>query len=158
GGTWDGGQAGVAHGKLQNAGTGLTYVFTEHFFIDTNAGYTRQNAGAQSPDLALGDYGANVLKIPGTNSNGSFLNGGIPFMSFANNAFTGLGNAVAGSPFLFRDNQVTGNANATYIHGTHTFRFGGEYFHGGINHFQPPTVAGHGEFIFNGGSTAQFGT
>lgn len=157
GGTWDGGQAGVASGRLQNVGVGLTHVFTDRFFVDVNAGYTRQRNGAQSPDLALGDYGANVLKIPGTNSNGSYLNGGIPYMNFSNTAFTGMGNAVAGSPFLFRDNQVTGNANATYIRSAHTFRFGGEYFHAGINHFQPPTVSGHGEFIFNGGSTAQFG-
>ena len=157
GATWDGGQAGVAHGKLQNAGAGLTHVFTDHWFVDVNAGYTRQNNGAQSPDLALGDYGANVLKIPGTNGNGTFLNGGIPFMSFGG-VFTGLGNAVAGSPFQFRDNQVTGNANATYLHGVHTIRFGGEYFHAAINHFQPPVISGRGEFIFNGGATAQFGT
>lgn len=158
GGTWDGGQAGVAHGKLQNAGAGLTHVITDSFFVDVNVGYTRQNSGAQSPDLALGDYGANTLGIPGTNDNGSYLNGGIPYMNFANTAYTGLGNAVAGSPFLFRDNQVTGNANATYIRGLHTIRFGGEYFHAGINHFQPPTVSGHGEFIFNGGATAAYGS
>jgi hypothetical protein len=162
GGTWDGGQAGLTHGKLQNVGAGFTHVFTSHFFMDANAGYTRQNTGAQSADLALGDYGYSVLGIPGTNNNlipssaMTHLNGGIPYMNVT--GFTGLGNAVAGSPLLFRDNQVTGNANATYLRGPHTIRFGGEYYHAGINHFQPPTVAGHGEFIFNGGATAQYAT
>jgi len=157
GGTWDGGQAGAAHGKIQNAGTGITYIFTPKFFIDGNAGWTRQNVGAQSPDLALGDYGLNTLKIPGTNGNGnpSSLDGGIPYMNIT--GFTGLGNTNTGSPFLFRDNQITGNLNATYVRSLHTFRLGGEYFHAGINHFQPPSIP-RGEFTFNGDATAAFGT
>jgi len=154
GGTWDGGQPGAATGLLQNVGLNGTHLFTPHLLIDANAGYTRQRIGAQSPDLALGDYGTQVLKIPNTNNNGQFLYGGIPYMNIAN--FNGLGNTSSGSPFLFRDNQYTGNANLSYTRGTHAYRFGGEYVHASINHFQPAGLA-RGQFTFNGGLTTVSG-
>jgi hypothetical protein len=154
GGTWDGGQPGAATGLLQNVGLNATHLFTTHLLIDASAGYTRQRIGAQSPDIALGDYGVNVLKIPGTNNNGETLYGGIPYMSIAN--FTGLGNTNSGSPFLFRDNQYTANSNLSYTHGVHSYRFGGEYVHAAINHFQPNGIP-RGEFVFNGGLTTILG-
>ncbi|MGI4829729.1 MAG: carboxypeptidase regulatory-like domain-containing protein [Janthinobacterium lividum] len=151
GGTWDGGQPGLATGLLQNLGLGATHVFTPHLLLDANAGYTRQRIGAQSADLALGDFGTQVLKIPGTNNNGQTLYGGIPYFSI--NGYNGLGNTNSGSPFLFRDNQYTGNVNLSYTRSVHAFRVGGEYVHAAINHFQPSGIP-RGQFTFNGGLTA----
>ena len=108
GGTFDGGQPGVATGRIQNVGLGFTHAFTPHFSTDWNGGYTRQSLGAQAGDIGLGDYGVNVLGIPGTNFNGLPLYGGIPAFYFT--TYAGLGNADTGSPFTFRDNQYTGNA------------------------------------------------
>ncbi|NUQ27326.1 MAG: TonB-dependent receptor [Acidobacteriaceae bacterium] len=153
GGTYDGGQPGNATGRTQNIGLGLTHAFTPNFAMDANAGYTRQRLGAQSDDVALGDYGTSTLNIPGSNYNGQTLYGGLPAFYFT--TYASLGNANTGSPFVFRDNQYTGNANATWVKGKHAIRFGGEYLHAAINHFQPGTGSfstPRGSFIFSGGA------
>ena len=158
GGTFDGGQPGAATGLIQNVGLGATHALTSHFLVDVNAGYTRQRLVATAADLSLGDYGANQLGIPGTNNNGQYLYGGIP--GFYLSTYANLGNANTGSPFTFRDNQYTGNANATYVKGNHSIRFGGEYIHGAINHVQPgnsPYSTPRGGFYFSGGVTTGTG-
>ena len=158
--TYDGGQPGASTGLIQNVGLGATYALTPHFLMDVSAGYTRQRLMATAPDLSLGDYGANQLGIPGTNNNGLSLYGGIPAFDFV--TYTSLGNSNSGSPFTFRDNQYTGNANATYVKGTHSIRFGGEYIHAAINHVQPGNSTlnvPRGGFLFSGGvTTAPGGT
>lgn len=156
GGTYDGGQPGAATGRIQNIGLGLTHAITPHFTMDANGGYTRQTLGATAGDISLGDYGVNTLKIPGTNFNGLPLYGGIPGFYFT--TYAGLGNANTGSPFTFRDNQYTGNANATWVRGLHSIRFGGEYLHAAINHVQPGSGTQNtprGSFVFTGGASAQ---
>ena len=97
----------------------------------------------------------NTLKIPGTNYNGLPLYGGIPGFYFT--SYAGLGNANTGSPFNFRDNQYTSNANASWTRGNHSVRFGGEYLHAAINHIQPGSgsyATARGSFVFSGGATA----
>lgn len=158
GGTFDGGQPGAATGRIQNVGLGFTHSFTSHFSTDWNGGYTRQGLGAQAGDIGLGDYGVNALGIPGTNFNGLPLYGGIPGFYFT--TYASLGNANTGSPFTFRDNQYTGNANASWVHGPHAIRFGGEYLHAAINHIQPGSgsqATPRGSFVFNGGATTLSG-
>ncbi|HEY1214400.1 MAG TPA: TonB-dependent receptor, partial [Bryobacteraceae bacterium] len=55
----------------------------------------------------------------------------------------------------FRDNQESGNVNATYLSGKHSFRFGGEYTHFALNHFQPQGTYGpRGGFQFTGAVTS----
>lgn len=157
GGTWDGGQPGAATGLLQNIGLGFTHAFSSRLLLDTSAGYTRQRIGAEADDLKLGNYGVDVLKIPNANNGSDRLYGGIPAMFFSG-FYGSIGNPNTGSPFLFRDNQYTGNANLTWIRGTHSFRFGGEYVHAAVNHFQPGSGTGttpRGGFTFTGGATAQ---
>ena len=158
GGAWDAGQPGKATGRLQNVGGGFTHTFSPYTLLDGNFGYTRQRIGAQADDLSLGNYGTDVLNIPGTN-NGSDPNyGGIPAFLFSSGGFSGLGNTSTGSPFLFRDNQYTGNLNFSWTKGTHAMRFGGEYIHAALNHFQPggggATITPRGAFQFTGGATA----
>jgi hypothetical protein len=158
GGTFDGGQPGVATGKIQNIGLGATHAFTPHLALDANAGYTRQSLGAQASDISLGDYGTNQLQIPGTNYNGQQLYGGIPAFFFT--TYAALGNSNTGNPFTFRDNQYTGNVNATWSPGVHSIRFGGEYLHAAINHIQPGSgtqTTPRGTFVFTGGASAPSG-
>ncbi|SNT36585.1 TonB-dependent Receptor Plug Domain [Granulicella rosea] len=154
GGTFDGGQPGAATGRIQNIGLGATHAFTARLFMDANAGYTRQRLLAQAGDISLGDYGTGALGIPGTNYNGQSSYAGLPGFYFT--TYASLGNANTGSPFLFRDNQYTGNVNLTWVLGKHSLRFGGEYLHAAINHFQPGTgsyATGRGSFQFTGGAT-----
>jgi hypothetical protein len=156
GGTWDGGQPGTGPGLVQMAVINGTHTFTPHLLLDGDFGFTRLRVGAQAPDLALGDYGTNVLGIPGTNYNGQYLYGGIPAFTFV--SYAGLGNTTASNPFLFRDNQYAGNLNLSYIRAHHAARFGGEYIHAAINHFQPQQGSPRGTFNFAGSVASASGT
>jgi len=154
--TADGGQPGDVGGRGMNAGLGMSHVFTSNLVIDADFGFTRLNTYAQSTlDVAVGDYGLNTLKIPGTN--GSGLNYvGIPGF-YLGTPFTGIGNNQGANPFQFRDNQFTGDVNMSWIKGKHAVKFGYTYYHFDLNHFQP-TSGGQpntprGGFTFQGGMT-----
>ena len=161
----DGGQVGNIGGRGQNAGLGFSHVITPNLVIDADGGWTRLLTYAQSTlDLAVGDYGLNTLKIPGTNGTGLNYDG-IPGFYFGptngtnslTTAFTGLGNNQGANPFEFRDNQFTGDINISWVKSKHSFKFGYTYYHFDLNHFQP-TSGGQpntprGGFTFQGGMT-----
>jgi hypothetical protein len=157
GGTYDGGQPGAAAGRMQNVGLGMSHVFSPRLVVDADFGYTRQRTGAQSTlDLSLGDYGTGVLGIPGTNGpagNTDYV--GQP--GFAFSGFNSLGNPNGSNPFLFRDNQFTGDVNLSWVKGKHSTKYGFTYFHFDLNHFQPTSGGGvsfpRGGFQFQGGMT-----
>ena len=160
--TVDGGQPGAAAGRAQNVGLGMSHVFSPSLVIDADFGYTRQVTGAQSTiDLQVGDYGTSVLGIPGTNGIGpNYV--GIPAFDFytqgsTTNTFSGLGNVQGASPFLFRDNQFTGDVNLSWVKGRHSTKYGFTYYHFDLNHFQPTSGGGinsvRGGFEFAGGMT-----
>ena len=152
GGTWDGGQPGAAAITVQSIALGGTHTFSPTMVMDGNVGFTRQHLGAQAPDVN-NTYGLTTLGIPGTNTGP--LEGGIPYFDVS--GFAPFGNSNSGSPFLFRDNTYVGNLNFSWMKGTHALRFGWDYTHSQINHFQPqagslPTV--RGTFVFNGALTS----
>ncbi len=121
--------------------------------VDGNAGYTRQNIGANG-DPEDGNFGLDVLKIPGTNGVGPNY-AGIP--SFQVTGISNLGNASTGSPFQFRDNQYTTGLNLSKVKGAHSLRFGFEYDKAALNHFQPQGGTfgtRRGTFGFDGTLTA----
>ncbi len=122
-----------AGGRVQTTAAGFTYTISPTFLVDANAGYTRQNIGANG-DEYQGDYGLDVLHIPGTNGIGPNYMGqpGFQVTGIAN-----MGNTNTGSPFLFRDNQYTSVINLSKIKGPHSLRFGFEYDKYALNHFQP---------------------
>ena len=168
GGTFDGGQPGAASGRIQNVGLGATHVFSPSLVLDADFGYTRQRTGAQSTvDLMAGYYGLDTLMIPGTNGVGTNYIGQptFAFGTVANNGsstgFSSLGNSNGANPFLFRDNQFTGDVNLSWTKATHSMKFGFTYYHFDLNHFQPTSGGGvsspRGGFQFQGGMTQQFG-
>jgi hypothetical protein len=153
--TADGGQPGNVGGRGQNAGLGMSHVFSPNLVLDADGGWTRLLTFAQSTlDVAVGDYGLNTLKIPGTNGVGlNYV--GIP--GFYLTTFTGIGNNQGANPFEFRDNQFTGDVNLSWLHGHHAVKTGYTYYHFDLNHFQP-TSGGQpntprGGFTFQGGMT-----
>jgi len=133
GDAFNGGNPGHAGGRVQVSAAGLTYSFTPTLLLDGNIGYTRQHIGANG-DPQDGDYGTDVLHIPGTNGVGPNYEG-IPGFQIA--GFANVGNTNTGSPFEFRDNQYTSNVNVTKIKGAHNIRVGWEYDKYALNHFQP---------------------
>src|SRR5829696_4137131 len=151
----NGGQLGDAPGRVQVAGVGGTYTFSGSLFLDANFGYTRQKLGAQGPDVVSGvNFGLDVLKIPGTNGPDA-LQAGIPFFNVSN--WANIGNSNTGNPFIFRDNQYVGSSNLSWLRGSHSFRFGGDFQNQQLNHFQPQGgtfQTARGTFQFSGTSTA----
>jgi TonB dependent receptor len=156
GDVFGGGQPGVAGGRGQTTAASFTYTISPTLLLGGNVGYTRQHIGANG-DENLGDYGLNVLKIPGTNGVGPDY-AGMP--GFQVTGIANFGNTNSGSPFLFRDNQYTTTFNLGKVSGSHNLRFGFEYEHYAINHFQPQAgsfttpVTARGTFGFNGFLTA----
>lgn len=153
GDAFNGGNAGHAGGRVQTTAAGFTYTFSPTLLMDGNVGYTRQNIGANG-DPQDGDYGLNVLKIPGTNGVGPNYYG-IP--SFQVTGENNMGNAGTGSPFQFRDNQYTTSINLGKTKGSHSLRFGFEYDKYALNHFQPQGGTfgtARGTFGFDGTLTA----
>jgi len=147
-----GGQLGNSFSRIQVVGLGGTYSFTPNLLLDVNGGFTRQRINAESTDIGS-SFGLDTLQIPGTNGPDR-LQGGIPAFQF--NTFSNLGNPNTGNPFLFRDNQYVGNANMSWIRGKHQFRFGIEYNHTQLNHFQPQGGSfqtARGSFRFTGAAT-----
>ena len=148
--TWDGGQPGTAPGTVQNIGLGLTHTFTPNFLVDANAGFVRLNLSAHAPDYGQ-NQGLDLLGIPGTNGSTAFQSGLPGFI--LNNGLASVGNYIQSNPFNFRDMQYVGNVNATYVHGRHTMRFGGEYTHSAINQLQTNNAGPRGQFTFSGAVT-----
>jgi carboxypeptidase family protein len=154
----DGGQPGDVGGRGQNAGLGFSHVFNQNLVLDADGGWTRLLTFAQSTlDIALGDYGVNTLKIPGTNQGGGQGLNYVGQPGFYLTTFTGIGNDNGSNPFEFRDNQFTGDVNLSWLHGHHAVKVGYTYYHFDLNHFQPtsggqPNVP-RGGFFFQGGMT-----
>jgi hypothetical protein len=151
----DGGQQGNSTPRVYVVGLGATHAFTPNLLLDVNAGYTRLHLKSTNVDIGT-PFGLDTLKIPGTNDAGlgetNQLYWGQPAFTF--NTFAPLGNTAASNPFEFRDNQILGNANLTWVKGRHQFRVGFEDDHTGINHFQPQgTATPRGSFGFTGVST-----
>jgi hypothetical protein len=157
GGATGGGQVGQAPSRIQNIGLGLTRSITPMLQLDLNFGYTRQRLGAEhAPDLDLGNYGSEVLGIPGANGNNRLAQGTPAFLI---NLWNPIGNSNTGNPFKFRDNQYVVNANLGWMKGRHNFRAGIEHTRSGINHFQPQGgtfQTPRGSFRFTGNVTALY--
>jgi hypothetical protein len=153
GDAFNGGNPGHAGGRVQVTAAGFTYAMSPTLLFDGNVGYTRQNIGANG-DPQDGDYGLNVLHIPGTNGVGPNYEG-IP--GFQITGVANIGNTNTGSPFQFRDNQYTTNINVAKVKGAHQIRAGFEYDHAALNHFQPQGGTfgtARGTFGFDGSLTA----
>jgi hypothetical protein len=153
GDAFGGGNPGHAGGRVQTTASGFTYTVSPTLLVDGNVGYTRQNIGANG-DEQNGDYGLNVLKIPGTNGVGpNYM--GVP--GFQVTGVANIGNTNTGSPFQFRDNQYTTAINLSKMKGAHSLRFGFEYDKYALNHFQPQGGTfgtARGTFGFDGTLTA----
>jgi hypothetical protein len=160
GGTYDGGQPGAAEGTIRNVGLGMSHIFTANLVLDADGGYTRQVTGAVDPlDQADGDFGLTTLGIPGTNGVGANY-AGQPQFSFT--GLSSIGNSNGANPFLFRDNQFTGDVNLSWTKGKHATKYGFTYYHFDLNHFQPSGGGGllnpRGAFQFQGGMTVNAAT
>jgi len=147
----DGGQPGNAPSIIQAVGIGGTYAFSQTVFADINVGFSRIGLSTANTDLDQ-NYGLTFLQIPGTNGP-SPLQAGFP--NFQISGLSSLGNPSSPNPQLYHDNTYTTAANVSWIHRTHSIRFGMEFQRYQLNHFQPQNTYGpRGGFTFTGGLTS----
>ena len=136
---------------VQLAGIGHTYTVAPNFLIDGTFGWTRFGQAVLPPDLGT-NFGSDVLGIPGTNGPDPRESGMPPFYIAG---FSPLGNPEGWSPLYRNDQSYTFNTNASWMKGTHDVRFGFDFVHHLMNHWQPELGEGpRGAFYFNPGVTA----
>jgi len=146
-----GGGVGDGHTLVQIAGIGQTYTLSPTFLIDGTLGWTRFGQNVQSPDLGA-NFGRDILGIPGTNGPDP-RESGMPAFNISD--YTTLGNTEGWNPLWRNDQSYTFNANATWMKGVHEIRFGMDFLHHLMNHWQPELGDGpRGAFYFDPGVTA----
>lgn len=147
----DGGLGGC-HTRTQIAGVGQTYTISPTFLVDATLGWQRFGQACQPPDQISGvNFGLDVLGIPGTNGPDPREAGMPAFYT----SWSDMGNPEGWNPAFRNDQSYTFNANASWMKGNHEIRFGFDFRHFLMNHFQPELGDGpRGAFSFGSGVTA----
>ena len=149
---------GNGSGGTYSSTIGATYVFTPTFVMDAYYGYSRQDTTSEQPRLDE-KIGADILGIPGTNGS-KRLEGGWP--RFQITSFATLGINEDYMPYYRGDPQFQYAANFNWTKGTHSVRFGMDFYRQHLNQAQPEAVGGafhgaSGGFQFTGGPTSTRG-
>lgn len=153
-----GGNPGNGSGGTYSSTIGATYVFAPTFVMDAYYGYSRQDTTSEQP-LLEENIGLDFLGIPGTNGKRRF-EGGWP--RFQISSFATLGVNEDYMPYYRRDPQYQYAANFNWTRGTHSVRFGFDFYRQHLNQAQPEAVGGafhgaSGGFNFTGGPTTTRG-
>ena len=146
----DGG-VGDGHTLVQIAGIGQTYTVSPTLVVDGTFGWTRFGQNVEPPDLGT-NFGLDVLGIPGTNGPDP-RESGMPPMYIS--GYSDLGNPEGWNPLYRNDQSFTFNTNASWAKGEHDLRFGFDFLHHSMKHWQPELGYGpRGAFGFDPGVTA----
>jgi len=144
--------------KVYQLTSGQTWTLGPSLLMDTTFGFSRQKQEVLGPDFNAGNFGLDVLGIPGTNGQGSSDQryAGYPQfdISTPGTGFSQLGNRDGWNP-IFRDERTYSIAtNITKVAGQHDFRGGYFLNYLYLDHWQPETGNPRGRFEFNGAVTA----
>jgi hypothetical protein len=148
--------------KVYQATAGQTWTLSPTMLMDTTFGFSRQKQDVYGPDFQAGNYGIDVLGIPGTNDQGIGDQRYAGYPQFET-GFSAVGNRDGWNP-IFRDERTYSLAtNVSKMKGRHDLR--GGYFVNFmfLDHWQPETGNPRGRFDFrgnvtglNGGQTTTF--
>ncbi|HEU4935396.1 MAG TPA: TonB-dependent receptor [Vicinamibacterales bacterium] len=139
--------------KVYQATGGTTWTLGPTLIMDTTFGFSRQDQSVYGPDYQAGNYGLDVLGIPGTNDQGG------PDQRYAgypvfNTGFSAVGNRDGWNP-IFRDERTYSVAsNITKMKGRHDLRGGYTLNFMYLDHWQPETGNPRGQFDFRSNVTA----
>ena len=125
-----------------------TRTFSPTLVNEARFGYTRLTN-------SLGTYSAyninsvSALGVPNLQP-GDPASWGVPFVSFAGDGFTPIGDTQDG-PYVINDNTLQVVDNLSWVHGKHAFRFGFEYSRQNFN--QIGNQFSRGQFAFQPNAT-----
>ncbi|MEO7270945.1 MAG: TonB-dependent receptor [Vicinamibacterales bacterium] len=138
--------------KVYQFTAGQTWTFTPTLLMDMTFGLSRQKQDVYGPDFQAGNFGLDVLGIPGTNDQGTGQARYAGYPRFQT-GFSDVGNRDGWNP-IFRDERTYSLAtNLTKVKGRHDLRAG--YFVNFLylDHWQPETDNPRGNFRFDGNIT-----
>jgi hypothetical protein len=142
--------------KVYSFTTGQTWTISPTMLFDATFGYARQKQDVYGPDFNAGNFGLDVLGIPGTNDAGlgDQRYAGYPVF---NTGFSAVGNRDGWNP-IFRDERTYSLAtNLTKNMGRHDLRTGFTVNFLYLDHWQPESGNPRGAFNFAGNATALSG-
>jgi hypothetical protein len=143
--------------KVTQFTTGQTWTLGSTVVWDATFGFSRQKQDVLGPDFQAGNFGLDVLRIPGTNDQGTGDQRYAGYPVF-NTGFSAVGNRDGWNP-IFRDERTYSVAsNVTKLKGAHEFRMGylGNFLY--LTHWQPELDNPRGRFDFATNATALRGT
>ncbi|MDQ3213615.1 MAG: TonB-dependent receptor, partial [Acidobacteriota bacterium] len=139
--------------KVWQATGGQTWTLSPTLLMDMTFGFSRQDQQVYGPDFQAGNFGLDVLGIPGTNDQGTGQPRYAGYPQF-NTGFSAVGNRDGWNP-IFRDERTYSLAtNVTKMKGRHDLRGGHFVNFMYLDHWQPETGNPRGRFTFNGNTTA----
>jgi hypothetical protein len=142
--------------KVYQLTGGQTWTLTPTMLMDMTFGFSRQKQDVLGPDFSAGNFGLDVLGIPGTNDQGTGDQRYAGYPRFQT-GFSDVGNRDGWNP-IFRDERTYSLAtNLSKIKGRHDIR--GGYFVNFLylDHWQPETDNPRGNFNFSGNITGLSG-
>jgi Carboxypeptidase regulatory-like domain/TonB dependent receptor-like, beta-barrel len=136
---------------------GHTWTLSPTLILDSTFGFSRQDQDVLGPDFQAGNFGLDVLGIPGTNDQGTGDQRYAGYPRFGT-GFAALGNRDGWNP-IFRDERTYSFAtNVTKLAGAHEFRGGYLVNFLYLDHWQPESGNPRGNFDFATNATALRGT
>jgi hypothetical protein len=134
-----------------------TYIFTPTFLMDAHFGWAKQNTASEQPGLGS-NIGTDVLGIPGSNGSRAFESGWPTFQFEGDNGdFATIGVNENFMPYYRHDPQTQYVVNFNWLKNKHNIRFGGDFYHMGLNQAQAEFITGgfgaQGGFGFDRGIT-----
>jgi Carboxypeptidase regulatory-like domain/TonB dependent receptor len=152
--------------KVWSFTAGQSWTLKPTLLLDTTFGYARQKQDVLGPDFDAGNFGLDVLGIPGTNdqnfANQTFRERYAGYPVF-NTGLSAVGNRDGWNP-IFRDERTYSlAANMSKLAGRHDIRGGYTMVFLYLDHWQPESNNPRGNFSFagnasalNGGQTSNF--
>jgi hypothetical protein len=138
---------GTMSGTVFNGTIAGNYILGSHFIVDSYFGYTRLNNSQEPVSLDKGNLGLTLLGIPGTNGPTRGY-GGYP--SFSISSYTAFGK-YPDSPVYYLDPAADYVANASWVKGNHSIKFGVDIQKISNNNWE--LGSNGGSFSFAGGPT-----
>jgi len=142
---------GNMNGTVINGTIAGTYIVSPHFIVDSYFGYTRLDTSQEPVSFSKGNLGVNKFNLPGTNGP---VTGDAGYPSFSISSYTAFGK-YPDSPVYYFDPAYDYVANASWVKGNHTIRFGLDIMRIDNNNWELSTNGG--SFSFGGGPTTLFG-
>jgi hypothetical protein len=165
--------------KVYQFTTGHTWTLSPTIILDSTFGFSRQDQTVLGPDQQAGNFGLDVLGIPGTNDQGTGDSRYAGYPRFATGTADGTVGTpplISASPFsqvgnfegwmpIYRDERTYSfSTNMTKVKGSHEIRGGYLMNFLYLDHWQPELDNPRGSFNFttrattglNGGQAANF--